>query len=158
MSPTPTASRGSTFWTEVVKAADESVTSSTVNHNDAELFFAAVSGAQYEFELFLIYASPVGGTVPDLKFDLGEDGTTRGWGVLQVGWSQGDLAGGGVYPACNQSAPVSLGTDTANRCAYLQGVYVGGGGTFRVRWAQINSNVNAVTVRAGSVLRYRRIA
>jgi hypothetical protein len=37
------------------------------------------------------------------------------------------------------------------------GGHVGGGGTFNIKWVQGTTNASPTIVRAGSVLRYRRI-
>ena len=145
------------LWGNVRKAADESVASSTTVQNDDELFFTAVSGGQYEIEVMLVYGSPAGGTTPDLKIDLGEDTTARGVVGTLVGFSNTDVAFGNVFGATNQTATWIFGTATTDRIAKLVGVHTGGGGTFRLRWAQNVSGVNATIVRAGSLIRYRRV-
>ena len=143
-------------WQTIVKAADESVSASTVVQNDDELFFTTISGASYEIELTLIYASPAGGGTPDFKFDLGEDATARG-AFFVIGFDTADASNTGVF-AANQTSTSGGGTATAKRVLSCRGTYQGAGGTFRLRWAQNTSNPNAVTLYAGSVLRYRRIA
>lgn len=142
-------------WITVLKTGDESLNTNTVVQNDDHLSFATVSGAVYEIELGLIYASPAGAGTPDLKIDLGEDATARGV-FTSVGLSTADAAQVTNILA-NQTATITLGTAAANREAKLWGQYVGNGGTFRLRWAQNTSNGNDVTVRGGSYLRYRRV-
>jgi hypothetical protein len=148
---------GGVVWTEVVKGSDESVASSTVVQNDDELFFSATSGAVYDLELFLIYESPAGGGTPDIKLDFGEDGTARGM-IAQAGtYSTANAVNNVTAILINQSSVFSFGTDTNPRVLRATGWYVGGGGTFRVRWAQNTSGINATVVKAGSTLRYRRM-
>lgn len=146
---------GGVEWTVVTKASDESVSSSAVLQNDDELFFTAVSTGMYEFEVVIVYASPVGAATPDLKVAVGEDATARG-GVISSGLTNGDAASGAVV-LTNQSSTVPFGTAAANRIAKLVGVHQGAGGTFRLLWCQNTSDANATTVRAGSLIRYRRI-
>lgn len=143
------------IWTTVIKASDESVAGTTTVQNDDELFFATVNGAGYEFEFFLWYANPGGGTTPDLKAVLGEDGTNRGYAMWN-GVSAADAVGV-LAIRTNQLDTISAGTNTTNRALWIKGVYFAGGGTFRLLWAQVTSNVNPTIVRAGSLLRYRRI-
>ncbi len=143
-------------WTYVNKTADESVASNTSPQNDDELFFTTVSGAAYEMEVVLIYASPAGGGTPDIKMDLGEDGTARGDALgLGIGSTEATASGSILT---NQSSTVLHGTAATNRVMKYFVTYVGGGGTFRVRWAQGTSSVNATIVRAGSLIRYRVLA
>lgn len=143
-------------WTWITKTADESVASSTTFQADDELFFTAVNGGAYEWELLLVYGSPVGGGTPDIKIALGEDAITVRGGYSAVGAVQTADTGGNL-PAADNQGSVSLGTATTNRLAKVQGTHVGAGGTFTFLWAQVSSNAGATIVRAGSVLRYRRI-
>lgn len=143
-------------WTTVLKTADESVTNSIALQNDDELFFTTINGGAYRVELALVYASPVGGTAPDIKFASGEDANTRGtW--MTTGNSTGD-AGQTSGNQHNQSTTVSFGTATQNRVVWASGVYYAGGGTFRILWAQNTANANPTIVRAGSYLRYIKVA
>jgi hypothetical protein len=142
-------------WTEVVKAADESVAASTTLQNDNELLFATVDGAVYEIEAVIVYASPVGGATPAIKVAYGEDATVRG-AMVDIGINTSNVATTGVSSA-NQTSTSAFGTAAGNRSFKHTGVYIGAGGTFRLLWAQNVSNAGATIVRAGSVLRYRRI-
>jgi hypothetical protein len=147
---------GGVGWTVVTKALDESVTSSTTLQADDELVFAAVSGGLYEVELFVIFASPAGGSTPDLKVATGEDNTNRGGLLVFVYLNTGETATATPLTAV-RNVTAAINTDTANSAFLARGPYVGGGGTFALMWAQNTSDTNATTVRAGSVLRYRRI-
>lgn len=147
---------GGAIWTTIVKSQDESVTSSAAFQADDELFFTGVSTAFYEIELLLIYASPLGAGTPDILFNVYEDGTTRGIGQC-LGWTTGDstvtaalgFSNGGGY---------ARGTAAANRAAFMWGIYgPAAGGTVGLNWCQNTSGSNATIVRAGSILRYRRI-
>jgi hypothetical protein len=148
------------LWTQVIKALDESVSSSAVLQNDDELFFTATSGAIYEIEAVLVYGSPVGAGTPDVKFAFGEDSTaTRGTMSLiaSLGTAEANQ-GTTITPiATNQTGVFGAGTAATNRAQVVKGFHIGAGGTFRVLWAQNTSDANATIVRAGSVLRYRRI-
>jgi hypothetical protein len=141
-------------WTNVIKAADESVASSTAVQNDDELFFTATSGAVYQVELWLVYANAAG-AAPDLKIDLGEDATARG-AFESIGLSTADAAAATQFLA-NQTATATFGTAATKRMASISGNHAGNGGTFRLRWAQNTSNGTATIVYAGSLLRYRRV-
>lgn len=151
-------SAGNNNWDAVVtKASDESVSSSTVLQNDDELFFTATSGGIYEIEGVIIYASPAGGGTPDIKVAFGEDATTRG-GVAVTGLQT--TVDTWTFIATinsNQTANAAVGTNAGNRAILINGGFLGNGGTFRFLWAQNTSSGNATTVKAGSVLRYRRV-
>jgi hypothetical protein len=143
------------IWTTVVKGSDQSVASSTAVANDSALFFATVNGAVYEIEMVLVYGSPAGGGTPDLKIAFGEDATDRG-AVHGTGFSStSTISTAGVL--ANTGTTSVWGTDTANRGLLVRGAFVGAGGTFHVLWAQNTSGVNATIMRAGSLLRFRRI-
>jgi hypothetical protein len=143
-----------TGFTIVRKPTDESVANSITIQNDDHLFFTAVLNVTYEIEMVVIYSSPVGAGVPDLKMDFGEDATVRG-GMVITGYTSTEIYQTTVVTT-NQSA-TAVGTAATLRSLVIKGTHVGNGGVFRFRWAQSTSNANNVTVFAGSVLRYRAI-
>lgn len=142
-------------WTTITKSIDESVSASTTVQADDELFFTATSGKVFEIEGILIYGSPVGAGTPDLKIAAGEDTTIRGE-LAFFGPSAGDTASA-LGLSTNASSTIGLGTAAIDRAVKFVGTHLGNGGTFQIQWAQNTSNANAVTVRAGSILRYRVI-
>ena len=146
-------------WTTVRKAADESVTSSTTLQDDNELYFTTTAGAIYLIEFALVYASPVGGSAPSLKFASGESSAFSGYvgsdfyianSGTNAPWP--NLVGGG-FPNFN-----AAGTATTKRVLSGWGPWIGEGSTFKIQWSQYTSDANAVTVYAGSYLRYKLIA
>lgn len=142
-------------WTEVIKSADQDVSSNTVVAADSELSFTAVSGQLYEIEAAIIYSSPVGGGTPDIKYCFGEDTTVRGM-LLISSLSTTDAAQSVSQTAVSNGANTA-GTATAKRLLFGRGMAIGNGGTFAFRWAQNTSGSNATRVHAGSVLRYRPV-
>jgi hypothetical protein len=155
------AAGGAGSPTRVTKAADESVTSSTTIQNDDELFFTTTNGTVYLIEAIIIYASPAGGTNPDIKFAFGEGFATtdNNRGVLAaLYFNTTDTAAQVLGNTNNGSANWSAGTAATaptDRAVYVHGWHVGAGGTFRFVWAQNTSNASATIVRAGSWLQYR---
>jgi hypothetical protein len=143
-------------WTQIVKSADESTSADTTLTLDSELFFTAVSGATYSFVLEIVYASPVGAGTPDLKIAIGEDTVVRGIGVL-LSLSAAGAAQVASILSDTDAGPTAVGTDTINRLIQIWGNHWGNGGTFGFLWSQNTSNPNDVIVRAGSILRYKRI-
>ena len=142
-------------WTKVLKLADESVDTNTTPQNDDEIFFQTENGGVYDYWGGLIYASPVGGTAPDLKTAWGEDATARGL-IAGFGISNTDVEFTGLAQT-NQTGTMIYGTATTDRHVRLTGIHVGAGGIFRMLWAQNASSPNATVVRAGTFLYYRRI-
>ena len=146
---------GAIAWTTVVKTGDENVAASTTLQNDDELFYTAVNGGVYEFQVGIIYDSPLSAGVPDIKVAFGEDTATRGsrWFLaLSVTETRSlDTA----LVASNQNT--TAGTAATKRIYLHWGWHVGAGGTFRFSWAQNTSDANPTTVYAGSYLAYRRI-
>ena len=151
-----TAPGGISPWTgEVVKTSDESVSSSTTMQNDDQLLFTTVSGKVYEIEAVIIYASPAGAGVPDFKVGIAEDATPRGafrGNFLSVinSPTSGNISS-------DTSTFATAGTATTERVVSFVGWIVGNGGTLNTFWAQNTSDANAVIVRAGSVLRWRKL-
>jgi hypothetical protein len=144
-------------WTEVTKTVDESVANSAAVQSDDQLFFTPVNGGLYEFELVVIYGNPGSAGVPDIGVAFGQDTTMRGtWNVL--GPSSGDGAAGNTLQCATSSSAV-FGTAAANRVIKSSaGVYYGAGAAAGFWWAQGTADANPTIVRAGSILRYRRVA
>lgn len=144
-------------WTTVIKSADQSVASQTAPQNDTDLFFATISGAVYRIELFIIYASPAGGATPGFKIALGEDATARGTIHIIGSNSSNAVISSGV--STNGTSPgLNFITAATNKGISGLGVHWANGGTFRFQWAQNTSGVGADIVRAGSYLRYIKVA
>lgn len=151
------AGGGSSEWTTVTKASDESVVSSAVLQDDDELFFTATSGKIYMFEAVIVYASPAGAGTPDFRAGFGEDATTTR-GLMQGQYfTAADATIASANFATDQAANFVCGTAAANRALRVIGWHAGNGGTFRLKWSQNSSNVNATIVRAGSYLRYKLV-
>ncbi len=148
---------GVTDWTVITKASDESVASSTTLQDDDELLFTATSGKAFEFESVILYICPTGAGVPDIKTQYAEDSTTTRGSYTVVGLSTADAQITPTYFATATGSNPTFGTDSTLRMLWFRGTHVGAGGSLKFRWAQNNSNVGSVTVKAGSVLRYRQL-
>ncbi len=151
------AALGGVAWTTVVKGGDTSVSSNTVVAADPNLVFTAVNGAVYEVQILMVYVSPVGAGTPDMKVAVGEDSVVRGAFNCLGSLTTADAAQANNLNSQQNATPLAFGTAATNRIAFLQGTHNGAGGTFSVLWAQNTSGTNATTVKAGSLLRYRRI-
>jgi hypothetical protein len=145
-------------WTEIIKASDDSVVSSTVFVSDSELTFTPVSGAFYEFEFQVFYASA--GTSINYKFQIAVP-TGDGLGnyyypntsnIATASMSQGN---GTAIPGNN----AALATSSGVRCVLFKGIFAPTSTTaFAWQMAQSASNGTAVKTKAGSALHYRRLA
>ena len=146
-----------------VKAADESVTSSTTLQNDDHLLFALEANATYALDGYLYYSGAAdGGT--------GAGGLKMDWTLpasASMHWSS-FAVNSGTNPLTNYDAVSQVNTDVRNYATngptalsmQPKGVILTGGtpGTAQSRWAQVNSNATATTIKAGSWLRLQRIA
>jgi hypothetical protein len=150
------AGGGGTWDTVVVKAADESVASSTALQNDDELLFAATNAAVYQFEAWLIVDGQGAGGTASFKFSFGEDNTFRGY-LMRVAGNSGTGVAEVTPGSVQQNQPLSARTQNGNLAVYVVGSWVSAGGTFRLQWAQQVSNGTAVIVRAGSTLKIKRL-
>lgn len=146
-------------WTIITKAGDESVTGSTTLQDDNDLLFSTASGALYEIELILLMTAS---TTGDFKCALGE--TT----AVNHGQSLGSGLGATGQTALtsirhDQTGLIIAGTAggsgaTDARALLIKGTHVGQGGTLKLLWAQNTSDgAQATIVKAGSILRYRRL-
>lgn len=148
-----TGETGPSEWTTITKTIDESVTSSATTQNDDELFISGISsGHSIVFEAVIIYASPAGGSTPDIKYEFDEDGTLRGWFAHEhLGTS--DTAADSITSLGVTTG--AAGTAAGKRLIVFRGGWFAGGGTLNFKWAQNTSGVNATIVYANSYLRYK---
>ena len=143
----------------VVKAVDESVTSSVTLQNDDELFLSADANAQYFVWGHVIYDGAAAGDI-SVAWSV-PAGATFDWvsGGIQTGATTGvDTVSTSAQPTAGNPAIGAIGAGT-NLVIPLQGrlVTAGTAGTLQFRWAQNTSNATATRVRAGSVLLMFRI-
>jgi hypothetical protein len=158
-----TGATPTTFWTDVVAAADQSVASSTTVANDNELFFTMVANKLYAFEAHIIYNSPAGGTTPDFKFAFAGPATLTGARVLQASYLSLSDANGTAQNGIALTTTDAVGTATTARHIKLDGwAFSTGGGVgasgLIFQWAQNTSGVNPTVRLAGSVLRWRQLS
>lgn len=150
-------SAGGTPWTVVTKPSDTSRASTTTMSADPHLVFTPASGGLYEWEMIIVYVGA--NQTADLKLGFGQDTVARGLGMAIAFYSTSEAptATVGNYCAPGTAAIGSFGTDTATRLLKVAGWYVGTGASAGLWWAQATSDAGNVTVKASSVLRYRRI-
>lgn len=144
---------------QVIKPADQSVTSSTTLVNDTALSLPlAVALATYLFKCYLDYE---GGTLgsSDLKFEwVVPSGATMRYGKVYVDTSgtqwcgQGGAAGGtnavGTNGAGNLHSVLMTGSLVVSSTT----------GTLQLEWAQNTSNATATIVHAGSIVSLQRVS
>lgn len=149
---------------DVTKGSDQSVTSSTTNVNDNELFASVAANATYNVRGLLLYSArsdtdvkigwsvPSGGSFSWIAHGQIQDGT----GGVSAGMVvDRQSAGATAFPLGGAAAE-----NTTYMTAIIEGrvVTVGTSGTFRLNWAQRVSNGTASIMRAGSYLQLTRIA
>ncbi|MEV4059735.1 hypothetical protein [Nonomuraea dietziae] len=145
----------------VIKAADESVGTSTTMQDDDHLFAAVEAGTDYWLQAYLIYEGEIGA---DLKIGWSApSGTTFNWMSDSLGSGTTDTACRGAVSRSlqlltSQPGPGTLGAGILAISLPRGVVQVGGtSGTLRFRWAQLVNTVTPTIVKAGSMLRLRRL-
>jgi hypothetical protein len=151
------------WFTTVRAASDQSISSSTVLTNDAELFFTMAANTMYEFEAVIMYSSPAGAGTPDIKFAFTGPATLTGSTVQFANCITTTDAQAGAQPGLSLGTNMTVGTAATPRLTVIRGwAYstTGGSGSSGLifQWAQNTSNGNATIRLAGSVLRWRVVS
>ena len=147
----------------VRKTADESVTSSATLQNDNELFVTIGATGTYLIELTL-YALSAANAAGDIKVAF-----TFPTGTMHFsGWAaDSGLASGAIQTgvwvaklsAISGTDTFDSGLSTAALGINIHGIFTATAtGTLQVQWAQLASNANASTVKAGSHMVVRQVA
>lgn len=143
----------------VIKAADESVTSSTTAQNDDHLFLSVAANTDYWVELFLRYDAD---SAADLRLGWSvPSGATMEWtsnGLSNAATGTADQLWRRRRDATMEEALGGVGSGT-DLIALPEGLLrIGGtGGTLRVKWAQISSSATATRVFQRSMLMISRM-
>jgi len=140
------------------KNADEGLNSNGTVQADDELFVSVVAGASYIVEGWLIYSAA--SNTPDLRINYtypsGASFTRTDWGAPPASTSTNDV----VEMSVATTADVGRAAGTTQRSVWVRGDLVVGAtaGTFRLVWAQVTSDVNTVSMKAGSHIKLTRYA
>lgn len=152
----------SMVYDEVVKATTESVTSSITFQNDDELFLPALANAQYHFTLMLLHDA---GATERFKMQFtAPTGAAVNWGIHNVHINEVDSSttvNDVSMPSRVLADAQSIGGGpSAGTCSFIEGVLTTSttAGNLTLQWAQNTSGGTATRVRAGSVLKMKRIA
>lgn len=147
----------------VLKTADESVTSSTALQNDNHLAYSIGAAGTYPFDLYL-YATSAANAAGDIKVAFTfPTGTMHfsGW-AADSGIASGAIQTGvwvAKLSAVSGTDTFDAGLSTATLGIVIHGVLIATAtGTLQTQWAQLASNANASTVKAGSHLIVRQAA
>lgn len=146
---------------EVVKSTTETVTSSTTFQNDDELFLPGVANAQYHFTLLLLHSS---GTTGKFKCQFtAPAGATVSWGIHNAQNAQTSSTSVEITSMPSRVLGDSQafgGGNLAGTTAFIEGVFTTSStaGNLTLQWAQSVSDAAASQVRAGSVLKMKRVA
>jgi hypothetical protein len=151
---------GGSFWDGfVVKGSDETVTNTTLQ-NDNELAFAAVGGETYFFELLLIYGQA---DADDIKHAFAVSAgafTANGSWRRHAGIGPTTVAAQSAVVADMTTVIVNATTNDGDKFVVVDGSFmVTSNATVTLQWAQNTADaVNGTTVRAGSLIRWRRLS
>jgi hypothetical protein len=148
----------------VVKASDETVTSSTSVQDDDELFFATATAGTYAFELTLFLSTT--SQTADWKGDFtAPAGATCFFGPndtyqLSNQWSMTSQATNPLALKTCSDTLIWGGNNTGITGVFVRGIVIAGGtaGNFQFRWAQNSSEAVNNIVKANSFIRYRKIS
>lgn len=138
------------------KTSNESVTNSTTNQADDQLFVPVQANAIYVVQLVVKYSAA---TAADLKllFRVPSGGSFEGMGTTLVSsaGSQQDLQS--MPYALTSEVWGGLGGDSWGRVDGML-ITAGTAGDFAVDWAQNASSGTATIIKAGSFLELRRVS
>lgn len=142
-------------WTDGVKSADQSVTSSTTLVNATDMSFSVAANTYYsfQFQLLLNIAGAGAGTGGGLNISI----TCPAGGTLMFG------APGGLYAGATGSGTTYVlvsNTNFINPLTVLITGYLSNGanaGTLQLQFSQNTSSANALTMRKGSWFQYRTV-
>lgn len=147
----------------VLKTADESVTSSATLQNDNHLLYTIGAIGTYAFDLYL-YATSAANAAGDIKVAFTfPTGTMHfsGW-AADSGIASGAIQTGvwvAKLSAVSGTDTFDAGLSTATLGIVIHGILIATAtGTLQTQWAQLASNANASTVKAGSHLIVRQVA
>jgi len=136
----------------VYKTADQSVTSSTAFVDDTHLTFAIGSSEAWTFR-FVLHSTGPG----FLKVALNAPTAAAGWWAFSY-------ESAGVTNTDPQAAATFVDGETFGTAAqpdvnFLDGYVLNSStaGTFKLRWAQLNSNGTATILKKGSFMDIRRV-
>jgi hypothetical protein len=145
----------------VVKASNESVTSSTTLQDDDELLFAIGASETWIAELTLyVTGNAAGDILVDITAPSGATGVWGGTGLIRTATTDESGNRERALPSFG-SGGVSFGVVTANvQTVRLYATIINStnAGNVTLQWAQLASNGTATVVNAGSCLRAHRVA
>lgn len=143
-------------WTIVRKTADQSMTDVGWT-TDSELQFATANGSVYEFEAYLLYIRTSGGSSADLVVRAeGLSSFSAFYGSSAKRWTYID-AYTTNYVVSFADLETADADDTLVRSLLLRGTFVATDtGGFGIK--AVPAALGAITVKAGSYLRYRSVS
>ena len=142
-------------WTDGVKSADQSRTSSTVLTNATDMSFSVAANTYYSFQFQLLFniAGAGAGTGGGLNISI----TCPAGGTLMFG------SPGGLYSGATGSGTTYVLVSSTNLIVPLNVMITGylsngaNAGTLQLQFSQNTSSANAVTMRKGSWFQYRTV-
>jgi len=145
------------FWDDrIVKPSDEIVNNSTALQDDNDLQFAVVGGVAYLFRMVLIYDSP---SNADFKhaFALSTGSFTRGQRI-HTGWGSTTVAAQHALVADMTTAVTQGASITEHLVSIVEGSFqVSTNATIKLQWAQNSLVASDTTLKAGSLIEWRKL-
>ncbi|WP_098007835.1 collagen-like protein [Streptomyces sp. sk226] len=141
----------------VDKAADESVTSSTVLQDDDHLTLPVTAGGRYAIDACLVVSGDPAG---DLLLTLSAPpGSTGHWAPAGITLGVSDGTGSLRLTRYDPGVAIGVGITAAGLIVTPLGtITAGASGAITVQWAQNAAMATATVLRAGSWLRLTRVA
>lgn len=141
----------------IIKATDESVTSSTTMQDDDELLVALDANTRYAFDALITYDAPAAGDIK-MQFTVPAGATGRRFVHYQGTTANSCLSSTQSTHGSAIGTSVSVGGPAAGTpCEVTISGYVktaGTSGTLRLQWAQDTSDATASIVKEGSWIRW----
>lgn len=141
-------------WIPIVKSASQTVNNSTVLVSDADFFFTALAGYDYEVRMRANLAT---GTTPDWKYAWTLTGMTFD-GTYGTALSTGAFTWLGVQAQTSAADNAVQASGTLTNFPWPATFVIHGGGTGGVchfQWAQNTGDMSDTIVKKGSLMEYR---
>lgn len=151
---------GADFWDQyIIASGDQSISSNTTETDDSELILPVLAGEVWMFAFNLVWTSA--SSTPAYKFRLAcSAGTFHGyWKYEGIGASAFFNSAGIRFIGVANTTTV-LGGIAAGEFPTLRiegQIHFSNNCNFKLQWAQNTSNATAVTRKAGSLLRIKRL-
>lgn len=141
---------------EVIKAAAETVTSSTTLQADDDLSYPIAANSFTTFDMTIYYDTTA---AADFKFDIDSSAATdpTSVGIFYRFLDPGGTTGQGSHNAVNTSVSITAGAGEGFIQVWGRVANGADAGNLRLRWSQATSDASNTRVLRGSSLRWRTV-